>query len=419
MDSGIRSLDRTDAATLLKNRPFCRLWAAQFSTVTVTYGLGLAGAVLVEGQTQSSAQTGLVILSAILPAFLASLVSGAVVDRWGRVQVLIVSHLSRVLAGLVFWGGTQLLPPGPARATIYAINVAHAIFGQFAMPAELALLPDLVGQARLVSANALLGLGMLVGEGLGIVVLSPLVIKVAGAPVMGLVGAGLCLLALFLVVSLPRDPASLGGVAKDRSVLAGLGEDLQAGWRVIAQDRLLRLVAIQATLAATLLLVLLSLVPGLASRHLGVGVEDAPLLILPGGIGFAFGAFLVGRWHRRLSRLAWIAFGLTGLGASIVLLALLSAPRAALWLVLGLIFVLGATLALVIVPSRTVLQERPPAQMRGRVIASQLALANAAAVLPILMGGALADWLGIRPVMGILGLVALGAGAVGLRHVAQ
>jgi MFS family permease len=419
MDGGIHSLDRTEAVTLLKNRPFCRLWAAQFSTVTVTYGLSLAGAVLVEGQTQSSAQTGLVILSAILPAFLASLVSGAVVDRWGRVRVLIVSHLSRVLAGLVFWGGTQLLPPGPARTTIYAINVTGAVFGQFAMPAELALLPDLVGQARLVSANALLGLGMLVGEGLGIVVLSPLVIKAAGAPVMGLVGAGLCLLALVLVLSLPRDPGPLGRVAKDRSVLAGLGEDLQAGWRVIAKDRLLRLVAIQATLAATLLLVLLSLVPGLASRHLGVGVEDAPLLILPGGIGFAFGALLVGRWEGRLSRLAWIAFGLTGLGASVVLLALFSAPHAALWLVVGLIFVLGVTLALVIVPSRTVLQERPPAEMRGRVIASQLALANAAAVLPILMGGALADHLGIRPVMGILGLVALGAGAAGIRHVAQ
>jgi MFS family permease len=361
----------------------------------------------------------LVILSAILPAFLASLVSGAVVDRWGRVRVLIVSHLSRALAGLVFWSGALLLPPGLARTIIYAINVTVAIFGQFAMPAELALLPDLVGPARLISANALLQLGMLGGEGLGIVVLSPLVIKLAGAPVMGLVGAGLCLLALFLIASLPRDRKRLDELAKDRSVLAGLGNDLQAGWRIIAKDRLLRLVAIQATLAGTLLLVLLSLVPGLASRHLGVGVEDAPLLILPGGIGFAVGAFLVGRWQRRLSRPAWIAVGLTGLGVSVVLLALLTASRTALWPVLGLIFVLGGTLALVIVPSRTVLQERPPANMRGRVIASQLALANAAAVLPILMGGTLADHLGIRPVMGILGLVALGAGAVGLRHVAQ
>jgi MFS family permease len=58
------------------------------------------------------------------------------------------------------------------------------------------------------------------------------------------------------------------------------------------------------------------------------------------------------------------------------------------------------------------LQERPPANVRGRVIAAQLALANAAAILPLLLGGSLADRLGIRPVMGALGLLALCAGIV-------
>ena len=55
-----------EATSLLRNRSFFRLWAAQFSTITVVYGLGLAGAVLVEEETHSSAQTGLVILSSIL-----------------------------------------------------------------------------------------------------------------------------------------------------------------------------------------------------------------------------------------------------------------------------------------------------------------------------------------------------------------
>jgi hypothetical protein len=55
--------------------------------------------------------------------------------------------------------------------------------------------------------------------------------------------------------------------------------------------------------------------------------------------------------------------------------------------------------------------------MRGRVIAAQLALANAVAVLPLLLGGSLADQVGIRPVMSLLGLLALGAGAIGFRQV--
>lgn len=411
-------LESHKATDLLKDGNFRRLWAAQFSTITVVYGLTLAGAVLVEERTQSSTQTGLVILSAILPAFLASLVSGAVVDRWGRRRTLVASHLARALIGLTFWAGTRQISPALALTTVYAVNVTGAIFAQFALPAELAMLPDLVGRARLVSANALLQLSVLAAEGLGIIVLSPLIIKLFGVPAMGLVGAGLCLLGVALVVALPKE---LDLTPAERQERKGVGwkklaGDLQAGWLTIARDRLLSLVAIQATLAATLLLVLLSLIPGLMSRHLELGVEYAPLLILPGGLGFVLGTFLMSRWERRLSRPAWIAIGLTGLGAGVGVLSVSASQAGRLWLILPLIFVIGIALALVIVSARVVLQERPPAEMRGRVIAAQLALANAAAVLPLLLGGSLADHLGIRPVMGLLGLLAVGAGAVSLHR---
>lgn len=410
-----RSWNITKTTALFKNQGFRRLLAAQFATVTVIYGLSLAGAALVEEQTQSSAQTGLVIVSAILPAFLGSLISGAVVDRWGRRRVLLASHLARALIALVFWAGITSLSPGLALATVYTVNVAGVLFTQFAMPAELALLPDLVKQAQLVPANAVYQLSMLIGEGLGIIALTPLVIKLLGIPAVGLMGAGLCLLAGILVLALPRDearPLQTEGVG---SVWKDLASDLQSGWITITRDRLLSLVAIQATVAATLLLVLLSLLPGLLSRHLGLGVEDAPLLVLPGGLGFVLGAFLMSRWQKRLSRPAWIAIGLVGLGASTGMLSLLSSGTGRLWLILPTILGIGIALALVIVSARVVLQERPPAAMRGRVIAAQLALANAAAVIPLLLGGSLADYLGIRPVMGALGLLAMGAGALGLR----
>lgn len=411
-----RSLQIAGASALLKNRDFCRLLAAQFSTVTMVYGLTLAGAVLVEAQTQSSAQTGLVILSAILPAFLASLISGAVVDRWGRKRVLMASHLGRGLVALAFCVGTQLLPLKLAVTTVYVVNVAAAIFTQFATPAELALLPDLVEPKRLLSANGLFQLSMLAAEGLGIILLSRLLIKAFGVPAVGLVGSSLCFLALALVAALPVDPHRLKSTGSGVSAFAHLTADLQAGWLTISRDRLLCLVAIQATVAATLLLVLLSLLPGLMSRHLGLAVEDAPLLVLPGGLGFVLGLLLMSHWEERLSRPAWIAIGLIGLGASISLLGLQSGEAGRIWLILPLILAIGVALALVIISARVVLQERPPAAMRGRVIAAQLALANAAAVIPLLIGGSLADHLGIHPVMALLGLFAVGAGGLGLHY---
>jgi MFS family permease len=411
-------LDGKETTSLLKNRPFRRLWISQFCTVAVLYSMGVAAAVLAEEQTQSSVQTGLVILSSILPAVLASLVAGAVVDRRGRVPVLMASHLTRALFALVFWASTMLLPPGLALAAVYLSNVVGAALAQFALPAEFALVPDLVGQMQLTSANALLQLGIIVAEGLGVVLLAPLIVKLAGAPVMGLVGATLYLLGLAMVATLPKgQPLPVPGQVKGPD-WEKLRADLRAGWQTIAQDRLLRLVTTHMTLAAALLLVVMSLIPGLASRHLGIGVEDAPFLILPGGVGFVVGSALVSRLQRRLSQPGWIVLGLTGLGLGISAIAVLSGQPESLrlWLVLPPILGVGLTLAMIIIPARTVLQERPPPSLRGRVIAAQLAMGNAAAILPLLLGGTLADHLGIRPVMGVLGLATLAIGLIGLRY---
>jgi MFS family permease len=418
------TLSPVAARTLLANRNFVRLWAAQFSAVTVAYGLVLAGAALVEEQTHSSAQTGLVILSAILPAFLGSLVSGAAVDRWGRRPVLIISHGARAVIALGFWAGTKWLPPEWVPACVYAATGSSAVFSQFAMTAELALLPDLVEAQQLISANALYQLSMLAGEGLGIVVIAPALIKLTGAPAAGLAGAVLCTVALLLVLGLPKGARPAAESVGQRPIppgqaLAALSADLREGWRTIARDRLLSLVVLQITVAATLLLVLLALVPGLAARTLGVGVEGAPLLILPGGLAFFAGTILVARRQGRLSRPTWTALGSVGLGACIGLLALFTAVSSSVWPAVLAILGIGLSLGLVIVPARTVLQEHPPAEVRGRVIAAQLALANAAAVLPVLLGGALADRVGIQPVMGLLGLVAVGAGAVGLHRIVR
>lgn len=408
-DLGIAGEER---AALLANRAFRRLWTAQFATVILMYGLGLAGTVLVEERTQSSAQTGLIIVSSILPAFLTSLVSGAVVDRWGRKRLLIVSHVTRGLVALVFWAGTTFLSAGALLVSIYGANLLIAVFSQFATPSELAMLPDLVEKPQLPAANGLLQMGMLAGEGAGIVFLSPLLIKIYGVPSVGLMGAGLCLLATILVWSLPGDASRAG--APGAASRPNLWGDMRAGWRTIVRDRALALVAIQATVAAALLLILLSLLPGLLSRHMGLGVEDAPFVLLPGGLGFVAGLYWVGRQRERLRPQRTITVGLLGLGVSILLLAQLTTNGGGVWVALPAILGLGLALGGIIVPARVVLQRRPPPEMRGRVIATQMALANAAAVVPLLLGGALADQWGIRPVMLGLGLAALAAGVAGL-----
>jgi MFS family permease len=401
--------------SLPRNQAFRRLLSAQFLAITAAYALSLGGIVVTETRFQSSAQTGLVILSAILPAFLGSLIAGAVVDRVGRRRILVASSLASVVACASFWLGTLLLPDSLTLVAIVAANITLALFSQFAMTSELAMLPDAVSQPQLLQANSAFQLSMLAAEGLGVLILSPVVIKVAGMPAVGLVGAGLSLVAALLASLLPPNLDISRPDERTGWAWTELAADLRAGWQVIANDKVLTLVAIQATLAASLLLVLVSLFPGLANRHLAFAVEDAIYLLLPGGIGFVLISSLMGRWQSLLSRQQWIALGLMALGICTGLVALLSSGPSAVWPVAAILFVLGSSLALVLIPARTLLQERPPAELRGRVIAAQLALSNAAAVIPLWLGGSLADQVGIRPVMAVLGVIALGAGLLGWR----
>jgi MFS family permease len=405
----------SQAKPLLGNRPFRRLWAAQFTSIAAVYAVTLAGITLVEELTHSTTLNAVTLVSAILPAFLGSLVSGTVVDRLGRVRVLMASVAAWTLVGVGFWAASGSLPTVWAVLAVFATNATLALVTQFAMSAEYALLPDYVGQALLLQANTLFQISLAAGEGLGAILLAPLIIKVGGIPTVGLAAALLCLLALVLVFNLPRDETRSRPHSREGRDWSALGADLRAGWQAIIEDRVLGLVTLQATVAASLLLILVALLPGLASRSLGIGAENVPYLLLPGGLGFALGLIAVNRWEGQLDRLAWICWGLAGLGLGIGLLAAASGTPPLVGLMLASFSVIGLGLALALIPARTVLQERPPAEVRGRVISAQLALGNAAAVLPLLLGGSLADQIGIQPVLVFMALVALLAGLAGIR----
>jgi hypothetical protein len=69
----------------------------------------------------------------------------------------------------------------------------------------------------------------------------------------------------------------------------------------------------------------------------------------------------------------------------------------------------------VIVPSQTIIQERAPAEIRGRVFAVQLVLSNVVGMIPLLFLGELADLIGVDWTLLLLGLLVLGVGVLSSR----
>jgi predicted MFS family arabinose efflux permease len=70
--------------------------------------------------------------------------------------------------------------------------------------------------------------------------------------------------------------------------------------------------------------------------------------------------------------------------------------------------VMGVAMAMVNIPAQTVMQERAPAQERGRVFSFQSTLFNAGSIPILLFAGVIGDTLGIETVMYLLAAAILG-----------
>ncbi len=108
--------------------------------------------------------------------------------------------------------------------------------------------------------------------------------------------------------------------------------------------------------------------------------------------------------------LTW-AYQLLGRGSGAV------APE---WLVLGLLgfltMLLGFFNSFISVPAQTALQERAPEEIRARVFSAFYTVSNAILIVPVLLSGALADWIGYPQTVAFIGVLVIAIAAVGLYH---
>jgi len=399
--------DRTFAA-VVRNRNFFVLWMAQILSQTAQNGIHFVQIVLIETLTRSTAHMAVMILSFSLPAVLLSSVAGIAVDRLSNKVVMLASNGLRVFTVVTYivvldrLGGWSLL------MVIYAVTFISSAIGQFFAPAEATTIPLLVGEERLLTANALFNLTLIGTQVVGLVIVAPLTVKVLGIKGAFSTVALMYLVASLLVSRIPRDKPRLV-VESGASMLKTVWEELREGWRYVASKRPILIALSQLTTATTLLLMMAMIAPGYATRVLGMLPEDAILVFAPAGVGMLANTFLVGRFGYRFRREVMSSLGfsamvvtLFGFGLAGFDLPLWSTvPKVSTVMLLSLM--LGAEMSLVVIPSETLLQEKSPPELRGRVIAVYFLLANLVAIPIMLVVGTLADQIGIaRVVMGVV-----------------
>ncbi|MFQ5946516.1 MAG: MFS transporter [Anaerolineae bacterium] len=414
--------------SVLRVRPFLFLWLAQMVSQTAFNGIHFVQMVLIERLTGSSGHIGIMILAFSLPGVLLSSVAGVVVDRLSNKSVMLASNALRVLtvSGYIVLlmtveAGIYLL------IALYVLTFVSSAIGQFFSPAEAATIPLLVGEDRLLTANALFNLTLIGTQVAGLIVLAPLAVKALGIGGAFALVAAMYLIATVLTTFLPKDApqrssaylAEAGRIGA--SALRAGWDEVREGWRFVAASAPVTLAILQLTLIVTLLLIMAMLAPGFAARVLRMSPEDAVFVFAPAGVGMLLNAFLVGRFGHRFRRQTLINGGFVALGLTLAGLAWVSIqPGLAFGFsraagVSGLSFFLGVELAAITIPAQTVLQERSPAEIRGRVFAVYFMLANLVGIPPLLFIGTIADRLGpqgIPIVTAVVGAALVVVGAV-------
>ena len=414
---------------------------------------------LVTKVSNSSLATSGAIVAFSLPALFLSIPAGVLVDRFDRRLVLWVSNMLRALASAVFV--LALLISADTLWPVYALTFFIAMVGQFFTPAEGAAIPRLVGRGDLMNALALFNITFTIAQAAGLIIVGPLALVLIptfriGGPVYGVTIPPVVSLfaivtvlyvvcaALILSISADRlrarpltraeqaEMAEISGVRKRepdhdpesfRAKLSGILTDIAASWRFIRQDMILNISVWQLTLAGVMISVVATIAPRFVNDYFHLGAELMVLVLLPAGVGLVLGSIVTPNVVRRL-RYTWtIALGVGMLAASTALLVVgrgiapfifgahwWEAWPYIIWMLI-LTFLIGVGLDFINVPAQTIVQERSPDWIKGRVFAVQYLMLYAATVVYVPIIGWLADHIGLSAALLIVSITVAVAGA--------
>ncbi len=408
------------APSVLRNRDFLLLWLAQVFSQIAQNALILGVLVLVQRLTQSPTHLSVATFCLVLPSVLFSMFAGIVVDHLNKKTVLLTANILRVVTSLLYLFTDRSL------GLVYLVSFLFSSIGQFFSPAEASAIPLLVRGRQLITANSLFNLTLSASQLLGLVIVAPLLIKVAGIGGFFIALAVLFALAAICVAFLPHDNQPLATLSgKDSALMIrNIWHELREGWRILRTDNLAMLALVYLTLMASLIPLLAVLGPVFAVAVIRASAEDVVYLFAPAGVGMVLTTLFLGKLVARVGKLRLMVAGVLAMGGTLALLA--AAKTGGGFLIYNLIgrvlntrhvvfelipvvmllsFALGIEFMCISIPAQTLLQQRCPPDFRGRIFGVQFTLSGAGSLLPLLGAGGLADLFGVNKTIFLLGAI--------------
>jgi MFS family permease len=408
-----------ETASLFESPTFLAFWLSRF-LVQVAQGALMYGLlVLVVDTTDSSVYNSIFVVCSVIPAILFGLPAGVAVDALPRRPLLVALNLLR------FFFVLALVVRPPALVGIFATTLAIWLIHQFYAPAESSTLASIVPGNRLVNGQALSNLALVIAQGVGLIVIAPVLLKTSDPRYLFAVCAALFLTAAGLVLQIHVDELR-GHLAQMSRHPDGVIATLLRGLRVTTGDSILFRVTAADVMVGIGLSALVVIAPIYLTRILNTASENTVFVFAPAAIGVLvglraapylgkyFGLRWVAIYGLALFSLSIAAFGFLGdihwllvdtfnLPIDRIAVTLRIPPLALLVMLFSI--PAGFASSIVGVASRTITLERTPLQFRGQVIATQSLVQNLGALVPTMLAGIAADQLGVERVAVIIALL--------------
>ena len=379
-------------------------------------------------ETGQATALALVGVFTFAPAVLLSPLAGALVDRWNRKLVMMLSDLT---AGMATVALLALYLSGHLQVWhLYVLGAWSGAFSAFQFPAYSAAISTMLPPKQYARASGMLALADAI-SGIAAPVLAGLllaVIGVAGIFVIDIVTFTVAIAAL-LAVAIPQPPPS----AEGRAARGTLRRDALYGFRfILMRPALLRLQLLFTAVNFTATFGMVVAAPMVLAR---TGSDQLALASVHSamGAGGVLGGLLLSVWGGPRRRIHGVLVGMAA-GGLLGTLPLGLAQSLPWWMAAA--FVNAATIPLLNGSNQAIWQSKVPPDVQGRVFAARRFIAQATAPLAMLLAGPVADrwlepalapggalaatfgpWVGTGPGAGMgLMLVAAGlaAGAIGI-----
>jgi MFS family permease len=391
---------------LARNANFSLLWVGQLVSLfgDRVHQVALAFLVAARG---NPLEVGITFAMTAIPNVLLGPLAGALADRWDRRLTMIGCDIVR--AGLV------LLVPVAAPIDIrlvYVLAFAVATVSILFRPAKNAIVPLVVDERDLVTANSAITVTETLADLLGYPAAGLLV-----ASLGSLIGAAFAVDSATYVVSALLLWSMLTGRSEHVTTpfsLRAIGQEMVEGWLFLRRHAELfsnTLVSTFAQVAVGAEVVCSILYAQSVLEHSRIGYpENYSLMMAAIGLGSIVGGLVIGGVAGRfpkgpLSIVGFVTFGLTFIAMGFV-----RDP----YLAIALFFLVGATNMIFLIPNITLFQERTPQRLMGRVVSTRQAIVFGVMAASMAFAGWLSGLLGPATVLTLSGVVCTLAGLGGL-----